>query len=279
MELLALVHALRLSGPRGGVGCHRRFPQTTCTIMASAAVRGAWAVVSAIPVAIMIQEKVVGLHYISPSSESALLWPASDRSAAAEAATQSSKSEASGGRWALFRKDLLVHAPNTPQRIPSWLLNTDSPRAGDVVRVPQPSGSGPCVYRRVRGAPGNLIQSKDGFTEFVGPGRLWLETDSPDVPGDDSREWGQVPLSMVRGVAHAVVWPLGEAGLVQRDLPMRRVDSMGLLGQPAQRFRDAQDASLRKQQQLRNAMGDAFPFSDQVPAAAMPEEVEGSADE
>lgn len=246
--------------------------------------KAAWGVATTAPLLYMLQTKLLGLHVIDESSPVVLLpstppqGGAADTQFAAARGAQGSSTAPSGSRpgkkIVLFRKRFL--SPTFNSYIPSTIASRPDPSSGQLVRLPQPSGSGPSMVRRIIGRQGEAVVTRNGFTEFVGPGQVWVEHDEGCGAGDnehDSVTWGPIPVEMLDGVAVAVVWPPSEWSFVPAHRPLRGVDSASLFGSAFGLFEQAQQAMMRAQQEERNAQGDAYQYADQVPVPQMPKEV------
>lgn len=88
-------------------------------------------------------------------------------------------------------------------------------RSGDVVVATKPNNTKVLVVKRVRGMPGERIWVKRrGWSAprpiSVPPGHVWLEGDNPSQ-STDSREYGPVPMALVRGRILCRFWPPTQA--------------------------------------------------------------------
>jgi mitochondrial inner membrane protease subunit 1 len=84
-------------------------------------------------------------------------------------------------------------------------------KAGDVVVATKPNDGTVSVIKRIRGMEGDRIwvrpRGSPHAEEVVVPrGHVWLEGDNPHQ-STDSREYGPVPLGLVRGRIVARFWP------------------------------------------------------------------------
>jgi mitochondrial inner membrane protease subunit 1 len=91
-------------------------------------------------------------------------------------------------------------------------------RSGDVVVATKPNNSKVLVVKRVRGMAGERIWVKRrGWPAprqiTVPRGHAWLEGDNPEH-STDSREYGPVPLALVRGRIVCRFWPLTQASII-----------------------------------------------------------------
>jgi len=93
----------------------------------------------------------------------------------------------------------------------SFWLNPDCLKRGDLVTFESPLAPGRLVCKRLLGFPGDIIcvdptGLKLPSTEHVvvPKGQLWLMGDNADF-SRDSRDYGPVPLSLVRGTLWARV--------------------------------------------------------------------------
>jgi len=256
----------------------------TMTSRAFGAAKVAWSVATTVPLLYMFQTKVLGLHIVDEHAPVALLPTAPATSGGAEQSSTSarasssrstaSSSQRSGKQVVLFRKRFL--SPTFNSYIPSAVAARPDPSAGQLVRLPQPSGSGPGMLRRVIGRQGEAVVTRNGFTEFVGAGQVWVELDEDcgaDESDLDSVQWGPIPVEMLDGVAVAVVWPPSQWSVVPTHRPLRGVDAQSLFGSAFGLFEQAQQAMMRAQQEDRNAQGDDYQYADQVPEPQMPREV------
>jgi signal peptidase I len=88
-------------------------------------------------------------------------------------------------------------------------------RAGDVVVATKPNDGTVTVVKRIRGMPNDVIWvrrcgSPRAEKISVPAGHVWLEGDNP-LQSTDSREYGPVPLKLVKGRILARFWPPGQA--------------------------------------------------------------------
>lgn len=88
-------------------------------------------------------------------------------------------------------------------------------RSGDVVVATKPNNTKVLVVKRVRGMAGERIWVKRrGWSTprpiTVPPGHLWLEGDNPSH-STDSREYGPVPMALIRGRILCRFWPPTQA--------------------------------------------------------------------
>ena len=174
----------------------------------------------------------------------------------------------------MFRKRFL--SPTFNSYIPSAIAARPDPSSGQLVRLPHPSGSGPSMVRRVIGRQGEAVVTRNGFTEFVGPGQVWVELDEGCGAAEDALDsvtWGPIPVEMLDGVAVAVVWPPSQWSAVPAHRPLRGVDSASLFGSALGLFEQAQQAMLRAQQEEINAQGNEYQYAEQVSEPQMPKEV------
>ncbi len=92
-------------------------------------------------------------------------------------------------------------------------------RAGDVVVATKPTDPRVNVLKRVRGVAGEKIwvQPKSAMHAIrltVPEGHVWLEGDNA-AQSTDSREYGPVPMALVRGKVIARCWPPSQACIVR----------------------------------------------------------------
>jgi mitochondrial inner membrane protease subunit 1 len=88
-------------------------------------------------------------------------------------------------------------------------------KSGDVVVATKPNDSSVTVIKRIRGMEGERIWVRQRSWPSprliqVPRGHVWLEGDNP-LQSTDSREYGPVPLGLVRGRIVARFWPLTQA--------------------------------------------------------------------
>eukprot|EP00171_Calliarthron_tuberculosum_P006451 IDg6451t1 len=92
-------------------------------------------------------------------------------------------------------------------------------KAGDVIVAVKPTDPRVMVLKRVRGMGGETIwvhpKSEAHPIQIVVPdGHVWLEGDNA-AQSTDSREYGPVPMALVRGRVVLRFWPLAQAGFVR----------------------------------------------------------------
>lgn len=120
------------------------------------------------------------------------------------------------------------------------------PQLGDVVICSSPTDPTSTVCKRVTGLPGDVVRYRrlpgmpsrlpgsggsDGYASYsrdstevvaqVPRGQCWLQGDNA-ADSCDSRYYGPVPLSLVRGVVFLKLWPLGSSGAISRTQPLQR---------------------------------------------------------
>lgn len=88
-------------------------------------------------------------------------------------------------------------------------------KSGDVVVATKPTDPRVSILKRVRGMPGETIwvhpASECRPVELVVPdAHVWLEGDNRHQ-STDSRDYGPVPICLVRGKIWARIWPLPSA--------------------------------------------------------------------
>lgn len=94
---------------------------------------------------------------------------------------------------------------------------------GDIVLCSNPLRAQHSIAKRVIGLPGDLVRATlDEPTSVccVPVGHVWLQGDCLEA-SRDSREYGAVPLELVRGKVVARVWPMSRAKWIERTLQYR----------------------------------------------------------
>ena len=94
---------------------------------------------------------------------------------------------------------------------------------GDVVLCSNPLRLEHSIAKRVIGLPGDVVRASlhEPMSETCVPaGHVWLQGDCLEA-SRDSREYGAVPLELVRGKVVAKVWPLSRAQWIERTLQYR----------------------------------------------------------
>jgi len=86
---------------------------------------------------------------------------------------------------------------------------------GDLVIAKHPSEPHLNICKRVTGVEGDRIpQEYRQAHRFVPPGQVWVEGDN-STESRDSRNYGPVPLGLVKGKVVARVWPVQDFGMVE----------------------------------------------------------------
>ena len=86
---------------------------------------------------------------------------------------------------------------------------------GDIVIAKNPSDPHQNICKRVTGVEGDRIPLEYRETyRFVPPGQVWVEGDN-STESRDSRNYGPVPLGLVRGRVVAKVWPVKDCALLE----------------------------------------------------------------
>jgi len=94
---------------------------------------------------------------------------------------------------------------------------------GDVVLCSNPLRTQHSIAKRVIGLPGDVVRatlSEPQSVCCVPAGHVWLQGDCLEA-SRDSREYGAVPLELVRGKVVARVWPMSKATWIERTLQYR----------------------------------------------------------
>lgn len=94
---------------------------------------------------------------------------------------------------------------------------------GDVVLCGNPVRPQHSIAKRVIGLPGDLVRASLHEPDSlccVPAGHVWLQGDCLEA-SRDSREYGAVPLELVRGKVVARVWPMSRATWIERTLQHR----------------------------------------------------------
>jgi len=94
-------------------------------------------------------------------------------------------------------------------------VNYNKIKVGDIIITKNPTDPNQNVCKRVVGLEGDRIplQYRDSH-RFVPAGRLWVEGDN-FTESRDSRNYGPVPLGLVRGRVVARLYPLEKCGLIE----------------------------------------------------------------
>lgn len=93
--------------------------------------------------------------------------------------------------------------------VDSWLggVKFEQIKRGDLIIAKNPTDPQQNICKRVTGLEGDRIPLEYRETyRFVPPGRVWVEGDN-STESRDSRNYGPVPLGLVRGKVVARVWP------------------------------------------------------------------------
>ena len=109
-----------------------------------------------------------------------------------------------------------------------WVvLNRMSARAqryerGDVVVLRSPTEPTELLTKRIIALQGDVVQARTGRRDYVQVprGHLWVEGDS-ETYSNDSNHFGPVASGLVDAVVAVKLWPLSEAGAVERREPPR----------------------------------------------------------
>ncbi|KAG8463399.1 hypothetical protein KFE25_004910 [Diacronema lutheri] len=106
-----------------------------------------------------------------------------------------------------------------------WSARSGAFSRGDVVIVNSPTQDGNLVLKRLIALGGDYVKKANGRGEpvLVPKGHCWIEGDNPAM-SHDSNSFGPVPLAMVTARVLCKVWPVSQAGpLERRDTPPSRV--------------------------------------------------------
>ncbi len=95
-------------------------------------------------------------------------------------------------------------------------------KSGDVVVAVKPTDPRVSVLKRVRGMGGETIwvhpRKEPRPIKYVVPeGHVWLEGDNASQ-STDSREYGPVPMALIRGRIILRFWPLSQAGFIRSNV-------------------------------------------------------------
>ena len=126
---------------------------------------------------------------------------------------------AAAGAWAAFRPYRVAiegesMAPSL--RDGDWVVAVRPRRVrrGDVVVVADPRTPGFELVKRVVGLPGDWLEVADCHEEgdaaglVLGPDEFWVQGDAADR-STDSRDFGPVARSAIKGVIRFRYWPIG----------------------------------------------------------------------
>lgn len=95
-------------------------------------------------------------------------------------------------------------------------------QVGDVVVAQSPSNPAQTVCKRIRGLEGDVLRAskrhryENGKIITVPKGHVWLEGDN-QFNSSDSRHYGPVPYSIIKGRVFLRVWPLWDIGRVKNE--------------------------------------------------------------
>lgn len=95
-------------------------------------------------------------------------------------------------------------------------------KSGDVVVAVKPTDPRVSVLKRVRGMGGESIwvhpKGKPYPIQYTVPeGYVWLEGDNASQ-STDSREYGAVPMALVKGRIILRFWPMSQAGFIRSNV-------------------------------------------------------------
>jgi len=84
-------------------------------------------------------------------------------------------------------------------------------KRGDIVISKNPTDPQLNICKRITGLEGDRIPIEYRESQrFVPPGQIWVEGDN-NTESRDSRNYGPVPLGLIRGRVVARVWPVQES--------------------------------------------------------------------
>lgn len=93
---------------------------------------------------------------------------------------------------------------------------------GNIVISISPNNPTQTVCKRVVGMSGDIIKlnnknsyKQEGKNITIPKGRVWLEGDNP-ANSTDSRNYGAVPMCMLRGKVFFRLWPLTQFGRIEK---------------------------------------------------------------
>lgn len=90
-------------------------------------------------------------------------------------------------------------------------------KIGDVVILTSPRNPNKRWVKRITALPGDAIQLiETGETKVIDEGHCWVEGDN-QRSSFDSNIFGQVPLGLIQGRVHCIVWPLNRIRKIDCD--------------------------------------------------------------
>ncbi|ODM97312.1 Mitochondrial inner membrane protease subunit 1 [Orchesella cincta] len=81
---------------------------------------------------------------------------------------------------------------------------------GDIIVARSPTNPSTFICKRIVALPEDHLLQADGTLQHVPKGHIWIEGDNVDN-STDSRNYGPIPMGLVRGRAVVRVWPFVDA--------------------------------------------------------------------
>jgi inner membrane protease subunit 2 len=94
---------------------------------------------------------------------------------------------------------------------------------GDIVSIKSPKNANECYLKRIVGMPGDLVKTINYKHDYVmvPEGHCWIEGDN-FKRSYDSNSFGCVPLALVLGKAHYIIYPFNRISRLDTCLPSHR---------------------------------------------------------
>ena len=93
-------------------------------------------------------------------------------------------------------------------------------KQGDVALISSPNARGKKLIKRIVGLEGDWIRSRSGELVVVPRGKCWVEGDNA-ANSLDSNDFGCVPLGLIDGIAHSIIWPPSRRGKID-EIPVAK---------------------------------------------------------